>query len=32
MLDEEVRVAVYVVTGFLESGKTTFLNFTMRQD
>lgn len=32
MLDEEVRVAVYVVTGFLESGKTTFLNYTMRQD
>ena len=28
----DVRVAIYLVTGFLESGKSTFLDFTLRQD
>lgn len=33
MFDEsEVRVPVYVITGFLESGKTSFINFTISQD
>lgn len=32
MDEEEIEVPIYVVTGFLEAGKTTFLNFTMRQD
>ena len=30
--EKDVRVAIYLVTGFLESGKTTFINFTLRQD
>ncbi|MGI6069493.1 MAG: GTP-binding protein [Blautia sp.] len=29
---EEIRVPVYLMTGFLESGKTSFLNFTIAQD
>lgn len=29
---EEIRVPIYFITGFLESGKTTFLNFTLQQD
>lgn len=29
---EETRVPVYLITGFLESGKTSFLNFTIAQD
>ncbi|MCI6004824.1 MAG: GTP-binding protein [Blautia sp.] len=31
-MDEEIRVPIYLITGFLESGKTTFLNFTLQQD
>ncbi|MCD8154346.1 MAG: GTPase [Clostridiales bacterium] len=29
---EETRVPVYLITGFLESGKTSFLRFTLQQD
>lgn len=29
---DEIRVPIYLITGFLESGKTTFLNFTLNQD
>ncbi|MDO5135203.1 MAG: GTP-binding protein [Eubacteriales bacterium] len=29
---DDVRVPVYLITGFLESGKTTFLSFTLDQD
>lgn len=29
---EEIRVPIYLLSGFLESGKTTFLNFTLQQD
>ena len=25
---DEIRVPIYLITGFLESGKTTFLRFT----
>lgn len=32
MSDFNVAVPVYLVNGFLESGKTSFLNFTARQD
>ena len=32
MIEMDVRVAIYLVTGFLESGKSTFLDFTIRQD
>ena len=32
MIEMDVRVAIYLVTGFLESGKSTFLDFTLRQD
>lgn len=32
MNEEEIMVPVYSVTGFLEGGKTTFLNFTIAQD
>ena len=32
MIEMDVQVAVYLVTGFLESGKSTFLDFTIRQD
>lgn len=31
-MNEEVRIPVYLVTGFLESGKTSFLNFTIAED
>lgn len=29
---DEIRVPIYFITGFLESGKTSFLNFTLAQD
>lgn len=29
---DEIRVPVYLISGFLESGKTTFLDFTLQQD
>ncbi len=29
---DDVKVPVYVITGFLDSGKTSFLNFTISQD
>ena len=29
---DEIRVPIYLITGFLESGKTSFLNFTLNQD
>lgn len=29
---DEITIPIYLVTGFLESGKTTFLNFTLQQD
>lgn len=29
---DEIRVPIYLMTGFLESGKTTFLDFTLQQD
>ncbi|MDO4339828.1 MAG: GTP-binding protein [Eubacteriales bacterium] len=29
---DEIRVPIYLITGFLESGKTSFLNFTLAQD
>ena len=29
---DETRVPIYLITGFLESGKTSFLNFTLQQD
>lgn len=29
---EDIRVPVYLITGLLESGKTTFMNMTLRQD
>ena len=32
MNEEEIEVPIYLITGFLESGKTSFLNFTLRQD
>ncbi len=31
-MEEEILVPIYLITGFLESGKTQFLNFTIRQD
>ena len=30
--EEDIIVPVYLITGFLESGKTTFLDFTAQQD
>lgn len=30
--DEDTRVAIYLMTGFLESGKSSFLRFTLAQD
>ncbi len=30
--ENEVRVPVYLITGFLESGKTSFIDFTIAQD
>ena len=32
MNEDNIRVPVFLITGFLESGKTTFLNMTLRQD
>ncbi|MDO4556617.1 MAG: GTP-binding protein [Lachnospiraceae bacterium] len=32
MQEEEIRVPIYLMTGFLESGKTGFLSFTIEQD
>ena len=29
---DEITVPIYLMTGFLESGKTSFLSFTIRQD
>lgn len=29
---DEIRVPIYLISGFLESGKTSFLNFTLQQD
>ena len=31
-MEEDVRVPVYLITGFLESGKTKFINNTVRQE
>lgn len=31
-MEEEVRVPVFLMTGFLDSGKTDFLRYTMAQD
>ena len=31
-MEEEIQVPVYLLTGFLESGKTSFLKFTLSQD
>ena len=28
----EITVPIYLITGFLESGKTTFLDFTLQQE
>ena len=28
----EITVPIYLITGFLESGKTSFLNFPLQQD
>lgn len=32
MIMDDTRVAIYLVTGFLESGKSTFIDFTVKQD
>lgn len=32
MQEDEIRVPIYLMTGFLESGKTSFLKFTIEQD
>ncbi|MFQ9013648.1 MAG: GTP-binding protein [Lacrimispora saccharolytica] len=29
---DEIEIPIYLITGFLESGKTTFINFTVAQD
>ena len=29
---DEITVPIYLLTGFLESGKTSFLDFTLQQD
>lgn len=29
---DEIQIPVYLITGFLESGKTSFLKFTLQQD
>lgn len=29
---DEIEIPMYLITGFLESGKTTFINFTVAQD
>jgi putative membrane protein len=31
-MEEDIRVPIYLMTGFLESGKSTFLKFTIEQD
>ena len=31
-MEEEIRVPIYFMAGFLESGKSTFLDFTIEQD
>ena len=31
-MEEEIQVPIYLLTGFLESGKTSFLKFTLSQD
>ena len=31
-MEEEIRVPIYFMAGFLESGKSTFLDFTIDQD
>lgn len=30
--EDEVEIPIYLITGFLESGKTSFINFTVAQD
>lgn len=32
MNENEIDVPIYLITGFLESGKTTFINFTVQQE
>lgn len=32
MLENEIDVPIYLITGFLESGKTSFINFTVQQE
>ena len=29
---EDYKIPVYLITGFLESGKTSFIQFTIQQD
>ena len=31
-MEEEIQVPIYLLTGFLESGKTSLLKFTLEQD
>ena len=31
-MEEEIRVPIYFMAGFLESGKSTFLDFTIEQE
>lgn len=31
-MEEEILVPIYLITGFLDSGKTSFLKFTLEQD
>ena len=30
--EDEVEIPIYLITGFLESGKTSFINFTVAQE
>ena len=30
--EDEVEIPIYLITGFLESGKTSFINFTVAPD
>ena len=32
MLENEIDVPIYLITGFFESGKTSFINFTVQQE
>ena len=32
MDEQEIDIPIYLITGFLESGKTTFINFTVQQE